>query len=97
MTDDLSNGIKIKDSAKVDFDPDSSKEVWKLMAEDYERVIFFLLERLDMERLKEINVVMKDEQNEGYEFNVKEYEFKIKKPDSKSKTYVSRIEYLSTI
>jgi hypothetical protein len=69
------------------------QRVTKLMIEDYERVIFYLLKKLDMDLdLEEINVVIKD----GYE----EHEFKIKKPHEQAgviQPFVHRIQFLSEI
>lgn len=75
-----------------------SDEIKRLLIEDYERVIFYLLGKLDTDiyvnarNLDEINVVMK----EGFET----YEFKVKKPHEQTGVivpHVHTIEYLSQI
>jgi hypothetical protein len=69
------------------------EQVQKLMIEDYEQVIFYLLKQLGHEYLGEINVVMK---NDGDEH---EHKFMIRKrfPEKDSQSYVHRIEYVSQI
>jgi len=72
-----------------DFTPGIQKEVTYRMLEDYERVIFFLLNKLGKE-VDEINVVM----NYGSDIQ----EFRIKKPHNfKELPVVNKIEYLSEI
>jgi len=72
-----------------DFTPGIQKEVTHRMLEDYERVIFYLLKKMDKD-VEEINVVM----NYGSDIQ----EFRIKKPhDFKELPVVNKIEYLSEI
>jgi hypothetical protein len=64
-------------------------EVTHMMLNDYERVIFYLLKKLDKE-VDEINVVM----NHGSEMQ----EFKIKKPHNYEQLpVVHKIEYITEI
>lgn len=70
------------------------QKVINMMMEDYERVIFYLLNKKFGHDVEEINVVMTD--------GVDKHEFKIKKPFSATSggfitSHVEKIEYLSSI
>ena len=81
--------MTFKGTDTPDFTPGIQKEVTYRMLEDYERVIFFLLNKLGKE-VDEINVVI----NHGSEMQ----DFRIKKPHNLiNLPVVHKIEYMSEI